>query len=146
MTLPMPILPLLLLMLSWRLFRAGFGQWFVGKQMPQVMIYEHQFPTFFDRHDQAAFLKRAQILGGGQAFGDSALLNKPNLAIWLLKDQLDEFLAEDWLRQDAFGFLEGLSKQIANGQDLLCCAMGGLLDRLKRVEQPLFPFAALGYR
>ena len=125
------------------LIRHGsFRQTFVSKQAPETMVDEDELGPLFCRHDKAGFFQRAQIFRRGQPLGDAGFFNETDLAIGLLEDQLDQFLAEDCFRQGAFRLLDSFGEQIANGVDFLGGAVSGGLDRFEHVEQPFFPFAA----
>jgi len=68
------------------------GQWFVGQKMPQRMIDEGQLGALLDRAHETGLLQIAQIFCRGQPFGDAGSLDKTNLAIRLLEDELDRIV------------------------------------------------------
>jgi hypothetical protein len=68
------------------------GQWFVGQEMPQRMIDEGQLGALLDRAHETGLLQIAQIFCRGQPFGNASFLDQTNLAIRLLKGELDQIV------------------------------------------------------
>ena len=91
-----------------------------------MVIDEDQLGASLYRGNETGFLQLAQILRGSEAFRDPGPLDEPNLAIRLLENQLDEFLAEDQPGQDGFRFRDGVGEEALNGVDLLGGAVRGM--------------------
>src|SRR5262249_28418899 len=70
----------------------------------------------------------------------------PNFAIWLFKNQLDEFFAEGRFGKSRFRLLKRLGHEISNGQNFLGGYMRRFLDRFEHVKEPAFPLAAFSDR
>ena len=68
---------------------SALGQRFVRQKVPQRVIDEGQLSALLDRAHETGLFQVAQIFCRGQSFGDASFLDKTNLAIWLLEDELD---------------------------------------------------------
>jgi len=109
------------------------------------MVDEDQLGASLGRHNKTGLFQFAQIFRGGQPFSDACFLDKADLAVGLLEDQIDQFLAEHYFGQGTLRCVESFGEQIANGVDFFGSAVRRRFNRFEHIHEPGFPFASFRY-